>query len=101
MEYTTVTADDIAAIDDLTAWQLVDDTVIRATFAMPTFPAGAALISAIAGMAEHAAHHPDLELRYPGTVQVDLTTHATGGLTTLDTDLARVIGRVAADMGAT
>lgn len=101
MEYTPVTADDFAAIDDLPDWELLDGGVIRATFAMPTFPAGASLISAISGMAEHAAHHPDLTLNYPGKVGVELTTHDAGGLTTLDTDLARQITRVAKEMGAT
>ncbi len=100
MEYTLVTADDFAAIDDLPDWELLDGGVIRAMFAMPTFPAGASLISAISGLAEHAVHHPDLELRYPGKVQVDLTTHDAGGLTTLDTDLARQITRTAREMGA-
>ena len=100
MEYTPVTAADFAAIDDLPDWELLDGGVIRATFGMPTFPAGASLISAISGLAEHAVHHPDLELRYPGKVQVDLTTHDAGGLTTLDTDLARQITRTAQAMGA-
>jgi 4a-hydroxytetrahydrobiopterin dehydratase len=45
-------------------------------------------------------HHPDVELRYPGRVHVLLTTHATGGLTTLDVDVARAISAAAALAGA-
>ncbi len=39
-------------------------------------------------------------MRYPGRVHVKLTTHATGGLTTLDVDMARTISAAAATAGA-
>jgi 4a-hydroxytetrahydrobiopterin dehydratase len=58
------------------------------------------LVSLIAAAAESHVHHPDLAVRYPGTVRVVLTTHATGGLTTLDVDLAREVSRLAASVSA-
>ncbi len=39
-------------------------------------------------------------MRYPGTVNVTIMTHATGGLTTLDVDLAREVSRLAAELGS-
>jgi 4a-hydroxytetrahydrobiopterin dehydratase len=39
-------------------------------------------------------------VRYPGRVRVSLTTHATGGLTTADVDLAREVSRLAREHGA-
>ena len=73
---------------------------IHAEFALDSFPAGAALVSAIADAAEAAAHHPDVSLRYPGVVRVDLMTHAAGFVTTLDVELARTISGLAMEAGA-
>ena len=73
---------------------------IRADFVASSFPAAAALVVAIADAAERAAHHPDIDLRYPGRVRVLLTTHATGGLTTLDVELAGEISLLASASGA-
>jgi 4a-hydroxytetrahydrobiopterin dehydratase len=100
MEYTTVAADEFAVIEGLDDWRYLLGAV-HATFAAPTFPAGAELVTAIAAAAERAAHHPDLELRYPGRVHVALTTHAAGGVTTLDVELAREISTLATSVGAT
>ncbi len=99
MEYTRVTAAEFDATEGVDDWRFVLGT-IRAEFALDSFPAGAALVAAIAGAAEAAVHHPDVSLRYPGVVRVVLTTHATGGLTTLDVELARTISALAAEAGA-
>lgn len=100
MQYVPVSAREFAEADGLDDWRFVLGT-IRAEFTLDSFPAGAALVSSIADAAEAAEHHPDTTLRYPGAVTVTLTTHAVGGLTTLDLDLARVVSRLAADSGAT
>jgi 4a-hydroxytetrahydrobiopterin dehydratase len=99
MEYTSLTPADIAGLEGLDDWG-VDDTTLRAAFRSPNYLAAADLIRAIAQIAEDAAHHPDLELRYPGVVHVALTTHATGGLTTLDVDVARLVTEAATRVGA-
>ncbi len=100
MEYTRLGAEEFATLDGLGDWRFVLGT-IQAEFALDTFPAGAELVSAIAAAAEEAVHHPDVLLRYPGVVRVLLTTHAAGGLTTLDVDLARAISGLATARGAT
>lgn len=99
MDYTPVTAPKLAAVDGLDDWRVVLGT-IRADYDAGSFGAAAALVSAIAAAADEAVHHPDVDLRYPGRVRVRLTTHATGGLTTADVDLARVISGLAAAAGA-
>lgn len=68
---------------------------VRASFRAPSFGTAAALIQAFASSADDADHHPDLDLRYPGVVHVTLTTHASGGVTGVDVDLARHFDRLA------
>jgi 4a-hydroxytetrahydrobiopterin dehydratase len=99
MEYTRVSAADVAALDGLDDWRFVLGA-LRASFAAGSYPAAAGLVAAITDAAEELVHHPDLDIRYPGTVHVTLVTHATGGLTTLDVDLAREISRLAGAVGA-
>ena len=99
MDYTPVEPDQLATTDGLDDWRFVLGA-IHAEFALDSFPAGAALVAEIAAAAEAAVHHPDVSLRYPGVVRVALTTHAAGGLTTLDVDLARTISRLASAAGA-
>jgi 4a-hydroxytetrahydrobiopterin dehydratase len=44
----------------------------------------------IAGLAEAANHHPDVDIRYT-KVTVTLSTHDAGGITVKDLDLAKEI----------
>jgi 4a-hydroxytetrahydrobiopterin dehydratase len=99
MDYTPVTAAEFAGLDGLDDWRVVLD-VVAATFTAPSYPEAADLVVAITEIAEAHEHHPDMEIRYPGRVHVSLTTHATGGLTTLDVDVARAISAAAARLGA-
>jgi 4a-hydroxytetrahydrobiopterin dehydratase len=99
MEYTEISPDDFAELDNLDDWTVIG-TAIHATFRGATYLAGAQLVVAIAEIAEASQHHPDMEIRYPGRVHVMLTTHATGGLTTLDATVARQISAAAAASGA-
>ena len=99
MQYTMVTPEEFATTDGVDDWRFVLGA-IHAEFALDSFPAGAARVTAIAEAAEAAVHHPDVALRYPGVVRVVLTTHAVGGLTTLDVELARTISQLAAGAGA-
>ena len=99
MDYTPVTADELATLDGLEDWRVVVDT-IQAEFHAGSFGAGASLVADLAAAADAADHHPDVDLRYPGRVRVVLTTHAAGGLTTLDVDMARQISAMARDAGA-
>lgn len=99
MEYTEITQADVDRLDGLDDWRAVLGTM-RAEFAAGSYPAAAALTVAIAEAAEAAEHHPDIDIRYPDRVRVSLMTHATGGLTTRDTDLAMKISALAAGAGA-
>jgi len=99
MEYTDVTPAEFDELDGLDDWHVVLDS-IHATFAARNYLAAADLVHTIAEIAEAHVHHPDVELRYPGRVHVVLTTHATGGLTTLDIDVARAISAAAAEASA-
>ena len=94
MEYQRVTPASFAEMDGLADWRFVLGA-IRAQFRARSFPDGAALVEAIASAAESANHHPDLALRYPGHVDVTLSTHATGGLSDADVALARTISSLA------
>ncbi len=100
MNYTELTPDEFATLDGLADWRVVLGT-IGATFRAGSYTASAALVSAITDAAERLQHHPDIDVRYPDRVRVIFTTHATGGLTTLDVDLAREVSRLAATAGAT
>ena len=100
MEYTSVSPDELAALDGLDDWRYVLGA-IRADFRAGSFPGAAALASAVADAAEQANHHPDIDVRYPDRVRVVLTTHATGGMTTRDVELARQVSALAAEAGAT
>ncbi len=99
MQYTSVNADQFAETDGVGDWRFVLGA-IQADFVATSYPAAAALVVAITEAAEAADHHPDLDVRYPGRVRVLLTTHATGGLTTLDVDLAKRVSVLAAANGA-
>lgn len=100
MDYTEVTAAEFSTLDGLDDWRFVLGA-IRARFRAPSFPAGAALIGSIAEAAEAADHHPDVTLHHPGIVGVVLTTHAAGGVTDADVDLARAISGLADRADAT
>ena len=100
MEYTRITADEFAELEGLDDWRFMSGT-IRAHFRAGSFPAAASLVAAIADVAEAAVHHPDIDVRYPDRVHVLLTTHATGGLTTLDVHVARLISALATEAEST
>jgi 4a-hydroxytetrahydrobiopterin dehydratase len=44
-------------------------------------------VNQVADLAEEAAHHPDIDIRY-NRVRLALVTHDAGGLTAKDFDLA-------------
>jgi 4a-hydroxytetrahydrobiopterin dehydratase len=60
------------------------------------FAAALARLNTVAGLAEAANHHPDLELHGWNRLRIRLTTHSEGGLTELDFDLAAQIDRLGA-----
>ena len=74
-------------------WRVVGDGA-RAYFTTGSFLAGASFVAAIAGLADAANHHPDVDLRYAG-VAIRLISRDVGQFHTVY-DSSLVIGR--ADM---
>jgi 4a-hydroxytetrahydrobiopterin dehydratase len=68
------------------AWQVVNGELVR-TFQCEDFRAAMRFVNQVADLAEEAAHHPDIDIRY-NRVRLALVTHDAGGLTAKDFDLA-------------
>ncbi len=73
---------------------MINHTLVT-DFACGDFAAGAEFVRQIAALADEADHHPDLDLRYPGTVRVSITSHDANGLTARDAALASAIDEFA------
>jgi len=99
MGYVPVTEAEAAAVDGLDHWRAADGK-LRAEFSAGSYSAAAELALAFAVEADACDHHPDMELRYPGIVAVTLSTHAIGGLSMHDVDLARRCSEIAVQQGA-
>jgi 4a-hydroxytetrahydrobiopterin dehydratase len=76
-----------AAMASVPQWKR-DGQVISRTFQFKDFPAAIRFVNAVAGMAEGAWHHPDIDIRW-NKVTLALTTHDAGGLTEKDFLLAK------------
>jgi 4a-hydroxytetrahydrobiopterin dehydratase len=63
---------------------------IARTFQFKDFAAAIAFVNKVAGLAEEACHHPDIDVRYK-SVTLTLTTHDAGGLTRRDFALSASI----------
>jgi 4a-hydroxytetrahydrobiopterin dehydratase len=73
----------------LTDWQVVNGKLNR-TFKFKDFVDAFAFMNKIAIIAEEMGHHPELFNVY-NRVVIDLITHDTGGISTLDLELAKKI----------
>ncbi len=74
---------------------------IEAQFRAGSFDGATAFAHQVAEAANAADHHPDIDIRYPDRVVVALMTHAVGGLTELDLELARTISGLAVQLEVT
>ena len=68
-------------------WERVEDSIVR-TVKLQDFKEAMAYVNRVAEVAEELNHHPDIEIRW-NTVVLTQTTHAAGGLTEHDFQLAR------------
>ena len=75
-----------------------DNEALRCRYTAPDFPAGIALVDAVAVAAEAAGHHPDIDIRWRDVLFV-LSTHSAGGVTDKDMRLAGRIDGIARGMG--
>lgn len=76
----------------LPAWRVEAGELTR-TFTFKDFRAAMAFVNQVADLAEGAAHHPDIDIRY-NRVRLGLTTHDAGGLTAKDFDLAGAVDKL-------
>ena len=75
-----------AHLSALPAWQVENGELAR-TFQFKDFRAALRFVNRVAGLAEEAGHHPDIDIRY-NRVRLSLVTHDAGGLTAKDFNLA-------------
>lgn len=82
----------LASVPD---WILITDGVhkIRRQFTFKNFKGAIAFVNKIAEVAEEEQHHPDIYIFY-NKVQIDLFTHAVGGLSENDFIVAQKIDKM-------
>ena len=69
-----------------------DGAALRRTVTAADFPTAIRIVDTVAEQAEAMNHHPDIDIRWR-TLHFTLSTHAAGGLTALDFELAGHIDR--------
>ncbi len=73
------------------AWQVKDLKKVKREFTFKDFKEALVFVNKVGEIAEKEGHHPDIRLSW-GKVEIELTTHAIGGLSINDFILARKIG---------
>lgn len=93
-----LTDEQIAALlPDVPGWTVEAERLHR-RFTFPDFAAAIRFVNRMAELAESEDHHPDFAVHY-ARVDVDIWTHAVGGLSENDFVLAAKIGPLADDRG--
>ncbi|MEC8253250.1 MAG: 4a-hydroxytetrahydrobiopterin dehydratase [Planctomycetota bacterium] len=87
-----------AALAGLPQWRR-DGDALAATFRFPRFRDAVRFTTEVAEVAEEMDHHPEWRVVYR-VVDVSMTTHDVGGLSTLDFQLAGRVAALAAALGA-
>jgi len=80
----------LARLLDAGAWRR-DGNAITRTCTFKGFKGAMAFANRVAEAANAANHHPDIHVENYRTVRIVLTTHATGGISDADIELARTI----------
>lgn len=84
-----------AMLPELEGWEVKEDKRLEKSFKFDDFAQAMRLANAIAEIAEHEGHHPDLLVRW-GELKVELWTHKIDGLTESDFILAAKIDQARA-----
>ncbi|MCC6831458.1 MAG: 4a-hydroxytetrahydrobiopterin dehydratase [Thermoleophilia bacterium] len=74
------------ALGDLPGWRHDGDAIVK-DFTFDGFAGAVLFVNRLAGAAEEADHHPDLDIRW-NRVVVRWSTHSEGGVTRRDLELA-------------
>ena len=80
----------LKALLDAGAWRREGNAITR-TFTFKGFKGARAFANRVAEAANAANHHPDIHIENYRTVRIVLTTHATGGISDADIELALAI----------
>jgi 4a-hydroxytetrahydrobiopterin dehydratase len=89
-EMTRLSGDEISErLSALPGWRVEDGKLTR-DVQFGDFMGGVEFVNRVARVAEAEGHHPDLCITW-GRVTVQLTSHAAGGLTSRDFELASLI----------
>ena len=75
-----------AGLGRLQGWQRQGGEITR-QFEFKRFPDAVAFVNRVAGAADAADHHSDIDIRY-NKVRLTLSTHSEGGITAKDLELA-------------
>ncbi len=78
----------------LSGWEREGETLAK-TFTFKGFKGAIAFANRVAEAANAANHHPDIHVERYKNVRIVTTTHATGGISQADIDLARAIDAAA------
>ena len=78
-----------ARLAELNGWERQGDTITK-TFKRGDFVGSVEFVRKLVEPAEDMGHHPDLSLSWD-EVRISITTHAAGGLTENDFELAKRI----------
>jgi 4a-hydroxytetrahydrobiopterin dehydratase len=73
-------------LDELGDWERDGDQIVK-VFEFDDFTEAIKFVNDVANLAERYDHHPDIDIRY-NRVKLGLSTHAEGGLTPRDFDVA-------------
>jgi 4a-hydroxytetrahydrobiopterin dehydratase len=79
-------------LSTLPDWHLDKGALVRG-FSFGDFREAMSFVNSVAAVAERAGHHPDIDIRY-NKVQLALSSHDAGGITSLDFSLAAEIESV-------
>jgi 4a-hydroxytetrahydrobiopterin dehydratase len=90
---TLLTEDQIAiGLAKLDGWSRAGSE-IRKSWKFKDFVVAMEFVNAVAAHAEKLDHHPDINIRW-NKVDLTLSTHSAGGLTSLDFTLAETIDKI-------
>ena len=88
------------ALKGLPGWtEVAGREAIGRTFAFKDFRQAFGFMARVALVAEKHEHHPEWKNVYK-TVEVVLSTHDAGGITSRDVELAKAMNAIAGQMGA-
>lgn len=84
-------------LGSLAGWSRRGDALAR-TYQFRNFAQSMEFVNRVAGLAESADHHPDIDIRY-SKVTLTLSTHDSGGITAKDIALAKAIDQAGESPG--